>query len=110
MMFKSYDAQITKVLSSKTSGVNWKNTLKTHKRMIEIIQHERLMHLLVTIFVGTILSLTSLATVITGEAYLLFLDIPLIILFTGYLIHYRCLENTTQSWYKLEEKIEKNLK
>jgi hypothetical protein len=89
----------------KPEGVDWKDIIDTHKLMIERIQHERLIHLLVTIFVGIAMILTLLTTVVTEKVILVLLDVPLLILFTAYIFHYRFLENTTQSWYRLEDKL-----
>jgi hypothetical protein len=109
-MFKTYDSQIKKLLSEKNSKINWKNVLENHKSMIAKIQHERLIHLLVTIFVGTIMSASAFITIITKQPDLIIFFIPLTFLFIGYLFHYRFLENTTQNWYLLEEEIKKNFK
>jgi hypothetical protein len=104
-MFKTYDASIKKILFDESKDNDWKEILKYHHLMIKRIQHERLIHLLVTIFVGLVMIMSLLATVITEKMLLVYLDIPLLILFTAYIFHYRFLENTTQSWYKLEDKI-----
>jgi hypothetical protein len=104
-MFKTYDIKIKKILADESKDENWKEILKTHKLMIKRIQHERLIHLLVTIFVGIVMVLSLLTTIITEKVILGLLDIPLLILFTAYIFHYRFLENTTQSWYKLEDRI-----
>ncbi len=108
-MFKLYDAGIRKVLEDESKDKNWKEILKTHKLMIKRIQHERLIHLLVTIFVGVVMALSILTTVITEKMLLVYLDVPLLILFTAYIFHYRFLENTTQKWYELEDKIGGNI-
>ena len=108
-MFKTYDAQLKKLLSSNASDTDWQNILGNHKEMIAKIQHERLIHLLVTIFVGTIMSIASFIIMITKTTGLLIFDIPLLILFVAYLFHYRYLENTTQNWYILEDKIKTNI-
>lgn len=105
IMFKKYDIKIKKILSDKSQPTNWNQVLSDHQRMISIIQHERLIHLLVTIFVGLTMLVTSLATIVTKEAYFLILSVPLILLFLGYIFHYHFLENTTQSWYLIEEEI-----
>lgn len=106
-MFKEYNQEIKKVLSIESSDTDWKRVLENHIEMISTIQHERLIHLLVTIFVGIVMAMSSLVTVITEEPYLLLLDLPLLALFMAYIIHYRFLENTTQNWYKLRELIKK---
>jgi uncharacterized membrane protein len=106
-MFKTYDLQIKKILSAKNSDTNWKDTLNDHKEMITKIQQERLIHLLVTIFVGLVTVASSFIAVITKETFFSIFSIPLIFLFLGYLLHYRFLENTTQNWYQLEDQIKK---
>jgi hypothetical protein len=106
-MFKKYDLEIKELLSKKPSDANWKDVLETHKIMISRIQHERLIHLLVMIFVGTIMSLSFFVIIVTGKPDLLLIGGLLLILFLAYLFHYRFLENTTQNWYKLEDEIRK---
>ena len=108
-MFKAYDLQIKKILEEKNPENDWDHVLKNHQTMITRIQHERLIHLLVTIFVGLVMSTASFITIITKTIGLLVFCIPLILLFLGYLFHYRFLENTTQNWYLIEDQIKNNL-
>lgn len=108
-MFKNYDKKIREMLSAKNEKTDWKRVLKEHRKMIAVIQHERLIHLMVTIFVGIVMSMAFFTTIILGQSYLLLLDIPLLMLFVGYLFHYRFLENTTQRWYLLTESIKESL-
>lgn len=108
-MFKKYNLEITKILEEKKDKSDWRNILTHHKLMIARIQHERLIHLLVTIFVGLCFVLCFLATIITYNILLSFLTLILMILFTAYIFHYRFLENTTQKWYGLEDQISSNL-
>ena len=109
LMFRNYDFKIKKILSENNSETDWKKLLGNHQEMIAKIQHERLVHLLVTIFVGTIMSIVSFITLITKDLFLLIFSLPLMLLFLGYLLHYRFLENTTQNWYLLEDQIKKHL-
>lgn len=104
-MFKTYDKTIRKTVLEKSAKTDWKEVLNYHQVMLLRIQHERLIHLLVTIFVGLVMSLVAFTTIITQNPVLIWLVIPLVLLFIGYLLHYRFLENTTQSWYKMEDKI-----
>jgi len=84
-MFNEYDLKIKKLLSAKTPDTDWKRVLDDHKEMIGIIQHERLIHLLVTMFVGSIMSASSFIIIMTKKPDLLIFCIPLIFLFLGYL-------------------------
>jgi hypothetical protein len=106
-MFKKYDLQIIKTLSDNDANTDWKSVLENHKQMISKIQHERLIHLLVMIFVGIVMSISFFAFFMTKDTVLLFIFTPLLFLFIGYVFHYRFLENTTQSWYVIEEEIKK---
>jgi len=109
-MFKKYDFEIIKIISNEDSSLNWKDIWENHLRMISHIQHERLIHLLVTIFVGIVMSIGSFITIVTQKIELLIFCIPLLILFIAYLLHYRFLENTTQRWYLLEENIQSKMR
>jgi hypothetical protein len=104
-MFKIYDKEIKKIISEKSLSTDWKKILEKHQRMISYIQHERLIHLIVTMFVGLVMSMGAFITIITRKPDLLIFVFFLIVLFIAYLFHYRFLENTTQNWYKIEEEI-----
>jgi uncharacterized membrane protein len=104
-MFKKYDEEIKKIISDKSSDTDWKKILEKHQRMISHIQHERLIHLIVTMFVGLVMSIGAFIIIITQKPDLLLFVLFLLILFVAYLFHYRFLENTTQNWHEVEEKI-----
>ena len=63
-MFKDYDKKINKILSDKV-GIDRDRIQKRHKLMILRIQHERSIHLLVTVFVGMVMTMSFLATVVS---------------------------------------------
>lgn len=109
-MFKSYDLEIKNIISSNASNIDWDIILENHKEMTAKIQHERLIHLLVTIFVGIVMSASAFIVIVTKGPELLIICVPLLVLFVAYLLHYRFLENTTQNWYLLEDQIKKRLK
>ncbi len=108
-MFREYGLKIKKILADKENYYNWESILENHEEMIRTIQHERIIHLMVTIFVGIVMSMSCFLTILTKEFYMIYLDFPLMFLFFGYLIHYRFLENTTQEWYKIRRMIKKRL-
>lgn len=108
-MFKAYDRKIHETLSASADGTDWKKILKNHREMIKTIQHERLIHLLVMIFTGTVMSLSFFFTILIQMPALILLDVILFGLFIGYVLHYRYLENTTQSWYRLRDRIKEKL-
>ncbi len=108
-MLKQYDLKIKKILLTKAPEVNWKEVLENHRGMITKIQHERLIHLLVTIFVGLVMTTCAFISITSQKSDLLVIFIPLFFLFVAYLFHYRFLENTTQDWYLIEDEVKKYL-
>ena len=104
-MFKKYDEEIIKIISDKSSTNDCKKILEKHRRMISYIQHERLIHIIVTMFVGLVMSIGAFITIITQKSDFLLFVFFLLVLFVAYLFHYRFLENTTQNWYRIEEEI-----
>jgi hypothetical protein len=107
-MFREYDKHIKELLLSK-NRTDWGKIADRHLIMILRIQHERLVHLLVTLFVGIIMTISAFVTIIGQNQLFVIFTIPLIILFGAYLFHYRFLENMTQNWYKIEEEIIANI-
>ena len=80
-----------------------------HERQIRYMQHERLIHLIVTLFVSTYLLLIVgfLAVHPIWPAFALAaLLLPLV---GAYVVHYFRLENGVQRWYELAKRIDKQL-
>lgn len=77
-----------------------------HLRQIGFMQHERMIHLIVTMFVALFAILSFglcyfVPSIATGLLSLLF-----IILTAAYIIHYFRLENGVQRWYHIANRIE----
>ncbi len=77
---------------------------------IQFFQHERFVHLLVTVFVGISCILFLLGTLQFGLSGLLLLFIITLLLFIPYIFHYYYLENGTQKLYDLYFEIKKKTK
>lgn len=84
-----------------------------HAVMISRMQHERLIHLLVTLFFGLVIFMLLSAALLLQNAALprlqkgglwalLVLMIPLE---SAYIVHYFYLENGVQRWYKLADEL-----
>ncbi|MDR2105013.1 MAG: hypothetical protein LBP51_04580 [Deferribacteraceae bacterium] len=71
------------------------------QRWISYFQHERLIHLIVTVFVGLADILSVLLLFYTALYPAIALTVLLTILFSFYIAHYYTLENNTQKLYKL---------
>ncbi len=116
-------AEVRKIASTKDESSEYRRELKNltdyHKNMVEIFQHERLVHLIVTLsfsvmFVAlfilniTLPSLLSNANSSTATIIQSSLVVVLTIIFVTtlfYLRHYYRLENGTQKLYKYTEKL-----
>ena len=97
---KEYLEYIRKINNQKEIK-NKNDILENLLTQIQFTQHERLIHLLVTIFVG-ISTIILLGLGITNE-HIGFIIVSLVtlILFMFYIVHYYFLENTTQELYKI---------
>lgn len=98
-------------LTEKLSDEQRKQLLKYHVKRVRDFQHERLIHLLVTFFFGTLFIAALLAWAYMPPAgnpwpfYLLL--VILTVLEAAYIRHYYQLENGVQSLYELTEKLGK---
>ena len=76
------------------------------KMQISFFQHERLIHLLVTMLFGLATVITIPMYLITHEIALLVLSLLFIGLLVPYVVHYFNLENGVQSLYLYYNKVE----
>lgn len=80
------------------------NALDEGKEKIDInyiifFQHERLVHLIVTFFVGVVMSIFFVGFLLTQNLLVFILFCLLLCLFTPYIFYYYCLENNVQKLY-----------
>ncbi len=85
-----------------------KNTLENHLTKIQFFQHERLIHLLVTLFYALIF-LICLALSIYIWTFAI-VSLILICFLIPYILHYFFLENNVQYLYKQYDKMKEVLK
>ena len=90
-LFRQYEEKI------RDNGVD----PREHKKYIRWLQHERLIHLLVTLTTSLASLMIFLTALVTQEMLLVLAGGITGLLFIGYLVYYRKLENTVQRWYKL---------
>ncbi len=93
----------------KESSQDWNKIKEKHERMIRNMQHERLIHLIVTLAFGILLMMLFTITLIKPYLPTLILMGLFLVLFVPYLIHYFYLENTIQRWYHLMDEIDKKI-
>lgn len=78
---------------------------REHLIQIEFIQHERLIHLMVTIMCCILLFIGLCVFFISKLTAFLAVNALLLILDFGYLLYYFFIENSTQKLYRLYNKI-----
>ncbi len=89
---------------------DWAGLLVYHKTRIEFMQHERLIHLLVTLTVAILLFIAMSIACSRPSLEVLVVMALLLILLIPYIGHYFFLENGVQRWYKLYDEMEKRKK
>lgn len=78
--------------------------LDYHLQKIGWLQHERLIHLIVTALVAVLLLfLYGLALLTGGQPLVIALLAGAAVLFVAYLVHYFRLENAVQRWYQIAD-------
>lgn len=100
---KEHEACLEEGLSA---GVNPEELLLWHEKKLAWMQHERLVHLLVTMLTAA----AFLFSVVLGffaewSPAVLLLQLILLVLFGAYLRHYFKLENTVQHWYRIADRL-----
>lgn len=72
---------------------------------IQFFQHERLVHLLVTILFAVLTVFTMMVNLFLNEIFLLPLELLFFVLLIPYIHHYYILENGVQKLYRYYDKI-----
>ncbi|MBP9997431.1 MAG: hypothetical protein KBT19_09250 [Lachnospiraceae bacterium] len=105
----SYRHRIDDSLQGKIEVDSWQRLLDEHLIQIGFFQHERLIHLLVTLTFA-ILTVASVLTIIVTQYYpLAALTVLLMILLIPYISHYYLLENEVQKMYAQYDEIIKRI-
>lgn len=84
-------------------SVNEKNR-SYHRTQIQYLQHERLVHLIVTCLVSILLFGSFFGLMMFSERTMTILFLVFFVLEVGYIKHYYLLENTVQAWYEVDRR------
>lgn len=99
----NYIKETDKIINKKENIT--KERINYHLIQIQQFQHERLIHLIVTVFVGTLAILFLLFGLLTENIGLLIVCFGLLFLFIPYILHYYLLENNVQKMYHQYDKL-----
>lgn len=103
-----HEAYIRKLLDS-TESQDWDKIRKYHRVQIMFMQHERLVHMMVTLFFGFLLAFVLFMALFLELAILFLLVFIIGVLEIFYLVHLYRLETGVQRWYGLYRDISDRL-
>ena len=92
-----HEFYIKEQLLLKGNNPDWNNLKEKHERMIRYMQHERLIHLLVTLAVGVFLLITIRMILTLSYPQLIILAGLFLILLAPYLFHYFIIDSTSKT-------------
>lgn len=104
-----YRTRVDSILEKSASDTNWEQILEEHLVQISFFQHERLIHLIVTITFALMTMLALGVYLITGILAVIALLFLLLVLLVPYVMHYYLLENETQKMYEQYDQILKHI-
>lgn len=96
----TYRRRIDKLLEECPDDTDWAQVLEEHLVQITFFQHERLVHLLVTLAFALLTILSFGIFLVTTFLPVLALIVLLLVLLIPYIGHYYLLENETQRMYR----------
>ncbi len=105
----TYRNRIDLLLTDSSKETDWQKVLDEHLVQIGFFQHERLIHLIVTVLFAILTFITMGIYILSGEIALLALIGALLILLVPYISHYYLLENEVQKMYKQYDELLRRL-
>ena len=103
----SYRLKVDSILSNPGSipPERWTEILQEHLVQIGFFQHERLIHLIVTVTFAILTLMSFVASLVVGMPALLALTLLFVVLLIPYIMHYYTLENEVQKMYVQYDRI-----
>ena len=103
----SYRLKVDSILSNPGSipPERWTEILQEHLVQIGFFQHERLIHLIVTVTFAILTLMSFVASLVVGMPALLALTFLFVVLLIPYIMHYYTLENEVQKMYVQYDRI-----
>jgi hypothetical protein len=106
---KKHERIIKDALASEQKPEALADLLAYHEKQISRMQHERLVHLLVTMFTALFLLLALAYSTLHPSIPAFVLTMIFMVMECFYLFHYYQLENGVQRWYKLADQVEQKI-
>ena len=101
----TYRNRIDQLLKDCSMDTDWEEVLQEHLIQVGFFQHERFVHLLVTVTFALLEFITVGIFLITENISVLLLCAVVLCLLVPYIAHYYLLENETQKMYNQYDEI-----
>lgn len=101
----NYRKQIDDLLANNSENVSWSEEVKEHLIQIGFFQHERIVHLIVTMTVALLTIITLAIGIIAEYVPAFILMAGFMVLLVPYIFHYYTLENEVQKMYEQYDKM-----
>lgn len=101
----NYMKLVQKRLEECSSGEELEEIFAEHKDKIAFMQHERIVHFLVTMMFAIVLAIFMSVVIFTDNPAMLLLVTIILVLLGFYIKHYYFLENTVQKMYRVYDDI-----
>ncbi len=102
---KAYISSIEALLELNDPHTDWEAICREHVVRTSFFQHERLVHLLVTLAFALMELISAVVTVLAPQLFSAALSVLLLVLLVPYIVHYYHLENGTQRLYHLYDQL-----
>ncbi len=105
-----YRTGIDSLLEENSPDTDWEDVLEEHLVQISFFQHERLVHLIVTMVFGMLTVACFFVLLFYMSAGMLLLTLLFLALLIPYIMHYYLLENETQKMYDQYDEMLKHIR
>ncbi|HNZ64856.1 MAG TPA: hypothetical protein PKJ10_03385 [Smithella sp.] len=102
---KNHEHYVKEILQQNPDAEKRRELLAYHDKQIKWMQHERLVHLIVMLFVCFFTLIIFGFAAIRPSLPAIALFVILLILSVAYIFHYFRLENSVQKWYLISNEI-----
>jgi hypothetical protein len=106
---KKHESYVQDMLAKNPDEEKLRELLVYHNKQIQWMQHERLVHLIVMLFICLFTLLIFGFAMIATSAPSIILFVILLVLSVAYIFHYYRLENGVQKWYLISNQIKQKL-
>lgn len=104
------DELLSDIESSHNKSKEELETLRAeHLVQVSFFQHERLIHLIVTVLFALLEVISLVMVMMSPELFTLLLTVTVLILLLPYIRHYYILENEVQKMYKQYDKLSREI-